>query len=142
LLAGGTVLPERITVRTLGPVAARRLLFLAAVVLVPVPYWAVEVERAPVVRLVALAVMTGGAAVTEPGGVVSILAGFLVLQALLWLVALALAARLIVRLLPEGRRGQAVAAVVGVLAGASLLRIYHTPFSRAEAWTNVLGILR
>ena len=127
----------------LGPVAARRLLFLAAVAFLPVPYWAVEVERAPVVRLVVLAVMTGIAAIQEPGGVViSIIAGSLVAQSVLWLVALAVLARLVVRWLPEGRRGVGVAVAVGALALLALFPVYHTPFARTVSRTNVFGILQ
>ena len=127
---------------TLGPTAARRLLLLAAITLIPIPYWAVEVERAPALRLGLLTAMTSGAALTEPGGVVTILASLLVLQSLLWLGVFALVARLVVRWLPAHWRTVAVAAVVGGLAAGSLLRIYHTPFARAETRTNVLGILR
>lgn len=129
-------------VTTLGPVAARRLLFLAAVLLLPVPYWAVEVERAPVVRLLFLAVMTGIAAIQEPGGVISILAGSLAAQSLLWLLGLALLARLAARWLPETRRGIGVAVAVAALGALALLPIYHTPFARTGARTNVLGVLR
>lgn len=126
----------------LGAVAARRLLFLAAVFFLPVPYWAVEVERAPVARLLFLAVMTGIAAIQEPGGVISIVAGSLAAQSLLWLLALALLARLVVRWLPEGRRAAGVAAVVGALAALALFPVYHTPFARTGARTNVFGVLR
>ena len=126
----------------LGPVAARRLLFLAAVAFLPVPYWAVEVERAPVVRLVVLAVATGIAAIQEPGGVINIVAGSLVAQSVLWLVALAVLARLVVRWLPDGRRGVGIAVVVGALALLALFPVYHTPFARTVSRTNVFGILQ
>jgi hypothetical protein len=129
-------------VPTLGPVAARRLLFLAAVAFLPVPYWAVEVERGPVVRLLLLAGMTGAAAVGEPGGVISIVAGALVAQSLLWLGALAVLSRLVVRWLPASRRGVGVAAVAGVLAALALFPVYHTPFARGGSRTNVFGVLR
>lgn len=125
----------------LGPVAARRLLFLAAVAFLPVPYWAVEVERAPVLRLVVLAVMTGIAAIQEPGGVMSIVAGSLVAQSVLWLVVFAILARLVVRWLPDARRGVGVAVAVGVLAVLALFPVYHTPFARSSVRTNILGIL-
>jgi hypothetical protein len=125
-----------------GPVTARRVLFLAAVLLLPVPYWAVEVERAPLVRLLLLGVMTGIAAIQEPGGVISILAGALAAQGLFWLVMLAALARLVVRWLPEARRGLGVAVVVGVLAVLAAFPVYHTPFARTGARTNVLGVLR
>ena len=122
--------------------AARRLLVLAAVAFLPVPYWAVEVERAPVVRLLLLAAMTGIAAIQEPGGVISIVAGALAAQSLLWLGVLAVLARLAVRWLPEARRDLGVAVAVGVLAALALLPIYHTPFARTGTQTNVFGVLR
>jgi hypothetical protein len=129
-------------VRSLGPVTARRLLFFAAVALVPVPYWAVEVERAPVARLALLAGMTGVAAIAEPGGVGSVVAGALVAQSLLWLLLLALAVRLLIRWLPGARRGPAVAILVAGLLAASLFHVYHTPFARSGARANLLGIFR
>jgi hypothetical protein len=118
------------------------VLLLAAVLLLPVPYWAVEVERAPVVRLLLLGVMTGIAAIQEPGGVISILAGALAAQGLLWLVTLAVLARLVVRWLPETRRGLGVAVAVGVLAALASFPVYRTPFARTGSRTNVLGVLR
>ncbi len=126
----------------LGPVAARRLLWLAVIVLLPVPYWAIEVERAPVSRLVLLAAMTAAVWIREPGGVASIVAGALVAQSVLWLALLWVAARLAVRWLPAARRGPAVAALVAGLLAISLLPIYYTPFAQRGQRANLWGILR
>ncbi len=126
----------------IGPVAARRVLFLAAVAFVPVAYWAVEIERAPVLRLLLVAGMTGAAAIGEPGGVVSILAVALATQSLLWLGLFAALARLAVRRLPPPRRGLAVAGAVIALGTLALFPIYRTPFARAGARTNIFGVLR
>jgi hypothetical protein len=123
-------------------VAARRLLWLAAVALLPVPYWAIEVERAPVVRLLLLAAMTGAAWVAEPGGVLSIVAGALVVQSMLWLGVLWLAARLVVRWVPAGHRGAAVAAFIAALVAVSLLPVHHTPFARSGPRGGLRGLLR
>lgn len=131
-----------LVVPRLGPVAARRVLWLAAILLVPVPYWAIEVERAPVARLVLLAAVTGATAIVEPGGVGSLVGGALVAQALLWLVVWAVVARLVVRLLPAARRGPAVALIVAALLVVSLLPVYHTPFARTGPRANLLGIFR
>jgi hypothetical protein len=129
-------------VPSLGPRTARRLLLLAAILLVPVPYWAVDVERAPVARLLLLATMTGAAAIAEPGGVGSIVAASLVAQAVLWLGVLSLVARLVVRWLPPAGRWPAVAIVVAVLLAVASFRVYRTPFARAGPRANLLGIFR
>ena len=102
----------------LGPLAARRVLWLAALFLIPVPYWAIEVERAPVARLLLLAAVTGAAMLAEPGGVGSIVGGALVAQAILWLVVWAVVARLVERRLGAATRGTAVALIVATSARA------------------------
>src|SRR5262245_21097171 len=126
----------------LGPLAARRVLWLAAVFLVPVPYWGIEVERAPVARLVLLAVVTGAAALAEPGGVGSIVGAALVAQAVLWLGAWAVVARLVARHLPATWRSPAVALIVAVLLVVAILPVYRTPFARTGPRTNLLGIFQ
>jgi len=129
-------------VPNLGPVAARRVLLLAAVFLVPVPYWGIEVERAPVARLLLLATVTGAATIAEPGGVGSIVSGALVAQAVLWLVVWSVAVRLVEARLPAARRGAAVALLVGVMLVVSLFPVYHTPFARTGPRSNLLGIFQ
>jgi hypothetical protein len=126
----------------LGSVAARRVLWLAALFLIPVPYWAIEVERAPVARLVLLAAVTGAAMLAEPGGVGSIVGGALVAQAILWLVVWAVVARLVERRLGAATRGTAVALIVATLLVIALLPVYRTPFARTGPRTNLLGIFQ
>jgi hypothetical protein len=128
-------------VSNLSAVAARRVLLLAAVLLLPVPYWAIEVERAPVARLLFITAVTAAAAISEPGGAVSIVAPLLAAESLLWLLALAVAARLAVRWLPERRRTAAVALAVAALVVVSLLPVYHTPFARGGSDVGLRGIL-
>jgi hypothetical protein len=118
------------------------VLWLAAVALLPVPYWAIEVERAPVLRLLLLAAMTAAAWGAEPGGVLSIVAGALVVQSVLWLGVLWLAAHLVVRWMPAGHRGAAVAALVVALLAVSLLPVHHVPFSRSGPRGSLLDLWR
>lgn len=127
---------------SLGSLAARRVLWLAANSFVPVPYWGIEVERAPVARLLLLATATGAATIAEPGGVGLIVAAALVAQAILWLVAWAVVAALVERRLPAARRGPAVAIIVAALLVVSLFPVYHTPFARTGPRANLLGIFR
>jgi hypothetical protein len=126
----------------LGPLAARRVLWVAALLLIPVPYWAIEVERAPVARLVLLAAVTGAAMLAEPGGVGSIVGGALVAQAILWLLVWAVVARLVERRLRATWRTPAVALIVAALLVIALLPVYRMPFARTGPRANVLGIFR
>lgn len=125
-----------------GPVAARRLLVVAAALFAPLPYWAVEVERAPLVRLAVLAIATAAAAIAEPGGTITIVASALAAQAVLWTLGLAVLARLAVRWMPESWRAMVVALVVGLLAAASFLPLYRMPFARSGPRANVFGVLQ
>ncbi len=125
-----------------GSIAARRVLWLGALFLVPVPYWGIEIERAPAARLVLLAAVTGAAAVAEPGGVGSIVGAALVAQAILWLVAWAVLVRVVERRLPAAHRGAIVALLVGAMFVAALFPIYRTPFARTGPRANLLGIFQ
>jgi hypothetical protein len=123
------------------PKAARLLLWVVMLLLVPVPYWGLETERAPVVRLLLLATLTGAVAMTEGGFDAVFLASVFALQALLATGALLVLAWSIVRVVPAARRGAVVAALVALLCAAAWLHIYRTPFARHGPTTNVLGIL-
>jgi len=118
------------------------VLWVAALFLIPVPYWAIEVERAPVVRLVLLAAVTGATMLAEPGGVGSIVGGALVAQAILWLVVWAVVARLVERQLRASWRTPAVALIVAALLIVALLPVYRVPFARAGPRANLLGIFQ
>jgi hypothetical protein len=126
----------------LGPLAARRVLWVAALFLIPVPYWAIEVERAPVARLVLLAAVTGAAMLAEPGGVGSIVGGALVAQAILWLVVWAVVAWFVERRLRASWRAPVVALIVVALLVIALLPVYHVPFARTGPRVNLLGIFQ
>jgi hypothetical protein len=121
---------------------ARRLLFLALLFCVPLPYWGIEVERGPAVRLFLLTVMTSAVAVAEGGFEPRLVGGLFVLQSLLAAGVLYLLARLLVRVLPVARRGTAVAVVVAVLVGVALQRIFYLPFAHSAPHANLLGIFR
>ena len=129
---------------TMSVKAARRILWLTFLLTIPVPYWGIEVGRAPAARLLLLASVTGTAAVAEGGRTLTLVGGLFVLQALLACAVLYLLARVVARVVyaiaPASVRGLFVGAIVGVLLGTSLLDVYHTPFARSGPRTNLFGI--
>lgn len=122
--------------------AARRILWLALLFCLPLPYWGIEVERGPAVRLLLLTIMTGAVVVTEGGFDASIVGGLFLLQSLVVLGLLYLLARVLVRALPPARRGTAVAVLVAALVALALQDVFRLPFARSGPQANLLGIFR
>ena len=123
---------------------AGRLLWIAALLTLPVPFYLGEPEFAPVVRLAFLTSLMSAVLVAEGGGTLGALAGIGMLQALLyagflWLAA-ALIARWLERLRAPGARGMLVAAIAIALFAVSLAEIYDTPLSSTRPRSNLTQI--
>jgi hypothetical protein len=128
----------------MSPRAARRVLWLAALVLVPLPM-AVFDAVMPVAGYLLLAAVCVGMRIAEgPGGVVWQMTALFASHALVYAGLLHLAARAIAGLLerlPAPARAAVVAiAVTGASAWALLRQPYLTPFGTA-ARANLLGVL-
>jgi hypothetical protein len=124
------------------PNAARRWLWLAALVTMPVPFYIGEVEWAPVLRLAFLTSLFGIVLAAEGGRTVVLFTTLGALQTLLYtglfFLVTTFAARAIQRFSQPVLRSAAVGSVVLLLFVSSLLPIYQTPLSstrlRSEIW--------
>ncbi|MDG2303538.1 MAG: hypothetical protein P8R42_02600 [Candidatus Binatia bacterium] len=124
--------------------ATRRLLWIALLVALPVPYWAMEGGWVPTIWLYELSGFTLAVLLTEGGSIIGLTTGLFVAEALLATLGLYLlarvAARLLVGRLPEAWRTGGVLATVVVLLGLSLLRVYATPLVASGDRINLLQL--
>lgn len=123
--------------------ASRRILWLSALLTVPVPFWAFEGGRAPTAWLFELAAFTGALLWSEGGTVVALAFSLFLGEALLATGVLYLLARLATRALARtggDPRGSRVALVVLLLLLLSCLEIYRTPFVAGGSPVNLVGI--
>jgi hypothetical protein len=124
------------------PAAARRWIWLAALVTMPVPFYIGQVEWAPVLRLAFLTGLFGLVALAEGGRSVILFSSLGVLQTAiytgLFFLAAGLMARAIARISEPPLRIVAVGTAVFLLFASSLLPIYQTPMSstrmRSDLW--------
>ena len=122
----------------------RRLLWLALLVALPVPYWLFETGRVPTLWLGELTAFVLAMLLSEGGMVTRIVATLFVVQTLLfvgvtWVIA-RYASRWIGGLRSEnGRTAAAVAAIV-VLLGIALLPIYRSPLVAGGDAVNVVRL--
>jgi hypothetical protein len=129
----------------MSPRSARRVLWLAALVLVPLPMLMFG-EQAPVLRYLVLAAVCVGMRIAEgPGGAVWELTALFLSHALVYAALLYAGARLAVRALAPVSAPARAAVVAVVVAGAAAWALlgepYATPFGTA-ARANLLGVLR
>jgi hypothetical protein len=125
--------------------AAGRVLFAAAALALPLPWYLGELESAPLVRLAFFSALFGGVLLAEgPGGTTGLFFALGFAQTLLYGAALRLAAALVARALaglPSPLwRGAIVAGLAIAMLGAGLLPIYHTPLSSSRARSSLLGL--
>lgn len=123
---------------------ARRWLWIAALLTMPIPFYLGEVEWAPVLRLAFLTGLLGLVAVAEGGASTVLLAALGLLQtavyAGLFLGAASLAARALARIGSEPLRVAAVGTVIFLLAVSAVLPIYETPLSSTRMRSNIFEI--
>lgn len=124
----------------------RRLLWLAFVVALPVPYWIFESGRVPTLFLGELTAFVLAMLVSEGGMVTSVVAALFITQTLLFLALTWVAARLvtrqIVRLRADGARTAATIATIVVLLAVSLLPLYRSPLVAGGAPVNVVELFQ
>jgi hypothetical protein len=122
-------------------IAARRWLFLAALALMPVPFYLGEVEWAPVLRLAFLTALLSLVGAAEGGhALIRICALGIVQTAVycgLFFLAAGLAARGSERIREAPLRTAAVGTVVFLLVASSLLPIYQTPLSSTRLHSDL-----
>lgn len=123
-------------------VATRRLLWLVALLTVPVPVWLFESARVPVVWMAQLSGYGVALWLSEtPSLSVRVLAGATILQTLGWAGILYLGARLVAgRLVPHDWRSFGVAVVVAALVLGALLPIYRTTLIRDGVPVSWIGL--
>ena len=122
---------------------SRRILWLAFLAALPVPFLSVQLGFAPVANLLFYGSLAAGVWLGAPNSMSRLLALLHLGQALAWALALYGLAWLAARGLRRGGevRGALVAALVLVLLAASLLPIYRTPLSSTGARANLLHVL-
>jgi len=127
------------------PRAMRRLLWLAALVALPLPIVGIGSGRVPALHHLELGVLALAFTVLERAqGIGPLLAALFLGQALVFALALWLAAALVARLLsrlpPLLRTRAALFVVVLGLALAVMQPLYRTPYSAHGARSNLLGV--
>jgi hypothetical protein len=131
----------------MSPRGVRRLLWLAAILLVPVPLIGLGSGWVPTAHLFELALLTLGFGLIESmqGVTLALLASFLIpalfYVALLWPLAWGVA-RVLAPLAPL-TRFRAALLIVMLGAGYAIARpVYETPFSSHSAHSTLLGVYR
>lgn len=122
----------------------RRLLWLALLVALPVPYWLFESGRVPTLWLGELTAFVLAMLLSEGGMVTRIVATLFVGQTLLfvgltWLIA-RFASRWIGTLRSESGRTTVVVAAIVLLLGVALLPIYRSPLVAGGDAVNVIRL--
>ena len=124
--------------------ATGRVLFLAAALALPLPWYLGEMESAPLARLAFFTSLVGSVLVVEGGRTTALIFALGLAQTVAWGAALRLVAALVARALAGLRspawRTTIVAALAIGMIGAGLLPIYQTPLSSQRARSSLLGI--
>ena len=116
---------------------ARRLLWIAALLTVPVPFYLGQPETAPVLRLAFLTGLLCSVAVAEGGRVLLTLCGLGFVQLLAWTALLRVGAGLVVRVSPDAARTPVALALVVGLCVVSTFEIYETALSSTRLYSSV-----
>lgn len=130
---------------------ARRLLWLAFVLALPLPFYALQVGFAPPLRMLFIGSLVLGVFASGPEATAALFLGFFMGQGLLWLGVTYLLARLGSRLLGLGGSGSAgggeipahrLYAVLGALVLIAMFPIYRLPYSSGEPVVSWLGLFQ
>jgi hypothetical protein len=121
------------------------VLFAAAALALPLPYYLGEIERAPLLRLAFFTGIFGRVFVAEGGrGMTGLFFGLGLAQLLLYALLLRLGAGLLARSLfrvgAPRLRTALFAAVALALVGAGFSPLYDTPLSSSRGRSNLLGL--
>lgn len=124
--------------------SARRWLWLAALITMPVPFYLGQLEWAPVLRLVFLSALVGAVMIAE-GGATTIGLGVLgIVQSALYtglfFLAAGLAARGAMRIASPPLRVAAIGSAVFLLLASAQLPIYETGLSSTRVRSNLWQI--
>jgi len=130
----------------MSPKLIRRLLWLALVVALPVPYWLFETGRVPTLFLGELSAYVLAMLVSEGGMVTSVVATLFVTQtvlflALTWVVARTIG-KLLARVQNDGTRTATALVTIVLLLGASLLPVYRSPLVAGGEPVNVVALFQ
>lgn len=124
----------------------RRLLWLALVVALPVPYWLFEPGRVPTLFLGELSAFVLAMLVREGGMVTSVVATLFVTQTLLFLALTWVVARVVTRLIarvePDGTRTATALVTIVLLLCASLLPLYRSPLVGGGEPVNLVALFQ
>ncbi len=131
----------------MSPKLIRRLLWLALVVALPVPYWLFETGRVPTLFLGELSAFVLAMLVSEGGMVTSVVATLFVIQTLLFLALTWVVARLLTRLIArsvhaDGTRTAVVLVTIVLVLSASLLPLYRSPLVAGGEPVNVVALFQ
>jgi hypothetical protein len=123
---------------------ARRLVWLGFVLVLPLPFFGLELGFAPPLRMFLLGSLVLGFFLSAPESMSGLLLGLFVGQGLLWLLGTRLLAGLVSKLLGSGggMRRRRLLAVLGALLVIALLPVYHVPFSSGDRQTSWVGLFR
>jgi hypothetical protein len=124
----------------------RRLLWLALMVALPVPYWVFESGWVPTLWLAELTAYVLAMLLAEGGMVTRLVATLFTVQVLAftgvtYLIARA-ATRLLARIASDPGRTAATLATVVLVLGAALLPVYRSPLVAGGARVNLVGLFR
>ncbi len=120
--------------------AARRFLFLVAIATMPVPFFVLQMEWAPVLRLAFLTSLFTAVMLAEGGGTVIMMAAMGIVQTFLYaglfFLAAGFAARWLERFASPPMRVAAIGTFAFLLIVSAQLPIYETPLSSLRARSN------
>ena len=123
---------------------ARRLLWLAFALMLPLPFIGLEVGYAPPLRMLFLGSLVLGFFMSAPDATAGLLLGLFLGQGLVWLSACYLLARLGTRLVAgtDGVERSRLTTLLALLVGMALFPIYQLPLSSGALQKNWLGLFQ
>jgi len=130
----------------MSPAVIRRLLWLALLVALPVPYWVFEAGRVPTLWLAELTAYVLAMLLSEGGMVTRLVATLFTVQTLAFVGVTYLLARFATRLLDrvasDASRTAAALLAVALVLVVSLLPVYRSPLVAGGAAVNLVGLFQ